>query len=258
MLRPVDGRPTAAGSEARHGLARPLCLLRRRLGGPEEPAVPAPGVRGGGPRRGRPRPRRGPRRPARPGSRSWPIRSASATASGSSAGSTTPTCPALYAGALCLAYPSEYEGFGLQVCEAMAVGCPVLAAQGDEPARSRRRRGRDVRARRPGRARRPAPPGRPTTRIPRRPGPRGPGPVGRLLLADDRRGDGRVYRELVDDTPTEPPVRVRRSLLNFGTNALLMAVTMAVALPAAPLAAALARASRSSAASGSSTRRSAA
>ena len=36
--------------------------------------------------------------------------------------------PALYSGARAFIYPSKYEGFGLQVCEAMTLGCPVFTS----------------------------------------------------------------------------------------------------------------------------------
>ncbi|WP_270935763.1 glycosyltransferase, partial [Falsiroseomonas oryzae] len=36
---------------------------------------------------------------------------------------------ALYENALCLVFPSRYEGFGIPPLEAMWCGCPVLAAR---------------------------------------------------------------------------------------------------------------------------------
>lgn len=37
----------------------------------------------------------------------------------------------LYSLAVCLVFPSKYEGFGLPVLEAMSVGCPVVASEGN-------------------------------------------------------------------------------------------------------------------------------
>ncbi len=44
-----------------------------------------------------------------------------------------------YGGAMALAYPSIYEGFGMPVAEALACGCPVITTRAVFPAGSRRR-----------------------------------------------------------------------------------------------------------------------
>ena len=42
--------------------------------------------------------------------------------------------PALYRGALCLVFPSMYEGFGVPIAEAMSTGCPVACSDRGAPA----------------------------------------------------------------------------------------------------------------------------
>ena len=88
------------------------------------------------------------RRPDRVGRRR---RLASTVTSGSSASSRSPHKRALFAAADVFAYPSEFEGFGLPVLEAMAQGTPVVTSARDVDRGGRRRGGR---ARRPVRRRR--------------------------------------------------------------------------------------------------------
>ena len=145
---------------AAHGIGEPLRLLHRRMGATQEHPVPGAGLRRRGPRRRRPGPGRRAGRAARRPWRGWPRPLGVGDRLRLLGYVEDDDLPALYAEALAFAYPSEYEGFGLQLCEAMAAGCPTLAARADLPAGSPGRRRRDLQPGRPRRAFRPAPPHR--------------------------------------------------------------------------------------------------
>ena len=127
--RAARRRPRAgAGRRRRRGppdlrAAGALRAVRRHARAAQEPA---PARRGDGPAR---RPDAARRRRSRRVGRRPPTGSTPPT-SGSSASSRPPTCPALYAAATVFAYPSESEGFGLPVAEAMAQGTPVVTSAG--------------------------------------------------------------------------------------------------------------------------------